>query len=134
MKHKKKFHTHTQKWWGKTYAYGHKPIENASRGCRGCDLMVIGFTATYAISAYHQWCCEFESQSTLYEVCQWLVTGRWFSPGPPVSSTNKTDHHNITEILLKVALNTIKRNKNWERFLLRILKIPNIKWVRHIIQ
>jgi len=30
-----------------------------------------------------------------------------FSPGTPVSSTNKTDHHNITEILLKVALNTI---------------------------
>jgi hypothetical protein len=24
-----------------------------------------------------------------------------------VSSTNKTDHHDITEILLKVALNTI---------------------------
>jgi len=23
-----------------------------------------------------------------------------FSPGTPVSSTNKTDHHNITEILL----------------------------------
>jgi hypothetical protein len=35
------------------------------------------------------------------------VTGRWFSPGIPVSSTNKTDCHNITEILLKVALNTI---------------------------
>jgi hypothetical protein len=33
------------------------------------------------------------------------VTGRWFSPGTPVSSTNKTDHHNIAEILLKVALN-----------------------------
>jgi len=27
--------------------------------------------------------------------------------GTPVSSTNKTDRHNITEILLKVALNTI---------------------------
>jgi hypothetical protein len=26
----------------------------------------------------------------------------------PVSSTNKTDHHDITEILLKVALNTNK--------------------------
>ena len=26
-----------------------------------------------------------------------------------VSSTNKTDHHDITEILLKVALNTIKQ-------------------------
>jgi hypothetical protein len=32
----------------------------------------------------------------------------WFSPGAPVSSTNKTDRHDITEILiLKVALNTI---------------------------
>ena len=28
----------------------------------------------------------------------------------PVSSTNKTDHHDIIEILLKVALNTIKPN------------------------
>jgi hypothetical protein len=33
------------------------------------------------------------------------VAGQWFSPGTPVSSTNKTDHHGITEILLKVALN-----------------------------
>jgi hypothetical protein len=40
-------------------------------------------------------------------VCQWLATGRWFSAGTPVSSTNKTDCHNMTEILLKVALNTI---------------------------
>ena len=38
---------------------------------------------------------------------QWLVTGRWFSPGTPVSPTNKTDRHDITEILLKVALNAI---------------------------
>jgi hypothetical protein len=30
------------------------------------------------------------------------VTGRWFSPGIPVSSTNKTDCHDITEKLLKV--------------------------------
>jgi hypothetical protein len=29
-----------------------------------------------------------------------------FSAVSPVSSTNKTDHHDITEILLKVALNT----------------------------
>ena len=33
---------------------------------------------------------------------------RWFSP---VSSTNKTDRHDITEILLKVALNTIYQTK-----------------------
>ena len=30
---------------------------------RGRDSMVIGFTTTYAISAYHNWCCEFESRS-----------------------------------------------------------------------
>jgi hypothetical protein len=35
------------------------------------------------------------------KVCQWLVTGTL------VSSTNKTDCHDTTEILLKVALNTI---------------------------
>jgi hypothetical protein len=35
------------------------------------------------------------------------VTGWWFSPGIPVSSTNKTDCHDVTEILLKVVLNTI---------------------------
>jgi hypothetical protein len=30
-----------------------------------------------------------------------------FSPGTPVSSSNRTDRHDIAEILLKVALNTI---------------------------
>jgi hypothetical protein len=33
-----------------------------------------------------------------------IVAGQLFSP---VSSTNKTDRHDITEILLKVALDTI---------------------------
>jgi hypothetical protein len=41
------------------------------------------------------------------QVCQWLATGRWFPLYTPVSSTNKTDRHDITEILLNVALNTI---------------------------
>jgi hypothetical protein len=43
------------------------------------------------------------------QVCLWLATGRWFSRDFPVSSTNETDHHDIAEILLKVALNTIKQ-------------------------
>jgi hypothetical protein len=48
--------------------------------------------------------------TTLYDkVFQWLATGRWFSPGSPTSYTNKTDRHDITEILLKVALITIKQ-------------------------
>ena len=42
------------------------------------------------------------------KVCQWLATGRWISLGTPVSSTNKTDRHDIAEILLKLALDTIK--------------------------
>jgi len=37
------------------------------------------------------------------------VAGQWFSPCTPVSSTNKTDHHDITEILLKVVLNAINQ-------------------------
>ena len=44
------------------------------------------------------------------KVCQWLATGQWFSPTTPVSSTNRTDHLDITEILLNVALNTITLN------------------------
>jgi hypothetical protein len=51
------------------------------------------------------------------KVCQWLATGRWFSSGPPVSSTNKTDRHDITEILLKVALNTIKQIIYFETYI-----------------
>jgi hypothetical protein len=45
-------------------------------------------------------------KTTLCEkVCQELAPGRWF---PPFSPTKKTDRHNITEILLKVALNFLK--------------------------
>jgi hypothetical protein len=40
------------------------------------------------------------------------VAGRWFSA---VFSTNKTDRHDITEILLKVALNTIKPDNKGEK-------------------
>jgi hypothetical protein len=31
-------------------------------------------------------------------VCQWLATDRLFSPGTPVSSTNKNDRHDIIEM------------------------------------
>jgi hypothetical protein len=38
-----------------------------------------------------------------------LAHGRWFSPGTPASSTTKTGHHDIAEIVLKVALSTINQ-------------------------
>ena len=91
-------------------------------GCLGRDHMVVGFTTMCAISAYQHWRCEFESRSwqgvldtTLCDqVCQWL--GLWFSPATLVSSTNKTDPHDITDILLKMVLNTITLPPECVRF------------------
>jgi hypothetical protein len=45
------------------------------------------------------------------KVFQLLAHGRWFSLGTPASSTTKTGRHDIAEILLKVALNTINQIK-----------------------
>ena len=78
-------------------------------------LPVKDISITCAINTYHHLRCELKSRSwwgilevTLCDkVCQWLATGQWFSLGTPVSSTIKTDCDDITEILLKMALNTI---------------------------
>ena len=40
------------------------------------------------------------------KVCQWLATGRWLSP------VSFTDRHDVTEIILKVALNAINQTKS----------------------
>jgi len=41
--------------------YYHSKIKK--RGRRSRDFMVVGFTTTYAMSAYHHWCCEFKYRS-----------------------------------------------------------------------
>jgi hypothetical protein len=43
-------------------------------------------------------------------VYQLLAHDWWFSPGTTASSTTKSGHHDIAEILLKVVLNTKKSN------------------------
>ena len=96
------------------------------RGHRGRDRMAVGFTTTYAVSAYHPplmlWVrISIRARYTTLckKVCQWLATDRWFSLCSPVSSSNKTDRHDITEywLLFKVALNTIKQtNKHQNMF------------------
>ena len=99
------------------------------RGRRGRDCMVLGCTITCAISAYHHWCCEFESNpSEVYSMQYYVVklvsdiaTGQWFSPGNPLSSTYKTDRHDMAEILFKVALNTISISP----YILRIQIVQN---------
>jgi len=71
-------------------------------------VIVVAFTYTYPISLFHHLCCRIESRSlqdvldttVCDKVSQWFVTGQRFSPGTPVSSTNRTDCHDITEILI----------------------------------
>ena len=86
------------------------------RDRRGHDRMVVGFTTTYALttmclSPLMLWVrITIRARCTTLcdNVCQWLATGLWFSP---VSSTNKTDRHDITEILLKVAFKQTNKCK-----------------------
>ena len=85
------------------------------RGRRG--HMVVGFTTTCAISAYHHYKVVSSNlvHGEIYLIQHYVIkfvsdlreVDGLFSPGPPVSSTDKTDRHDITEILLKVALNNI---------------------------
>ena len=74
--------------------------------------MVVGFAITCAIGAYHHQSCEFEpSSGEVYSiqhyVIQFVSDLRQF--GALVSPTNKTDRHDIAEILLKVALSAINQ-------------------------
>jgi hypothetical protein len=65
-----------------------KIIENTKCCCRGRDRMVAGFTDVVSSNL---------DQGEVYNIT--------------VSSTNKTDRHDITEILLKMVLKTIKQTK-----------------------
>jgi hypothetical protein len=56
-----------------------------------------------------------------------LAHGRWFSPGTPASSTTKTGRHDIAEILLKVALNTINQsNQTRKRLVYYYQDVENV--------
>jgi hypothetical protein len=46
-------------------------------------------------------------QHYLIKLVSDLRTDRWFSLGTKASPTNKTDRHDLTELLLKVGLNPI---------------------------
>jgi hypothetical protein len=74
--------------------------------------LVDGTSSAHSFNPYayfgHSW-SYFDIQN-LQLVILLLAQGRWFSPGIPASSTTKTGRHDISEILLKVALNTINLN------------------------
>ena len=74
-------------------------------GHRGRDRMVVVFKTTCVMSAYHHKSCEIESWYTF--LVKSLSVTCDMSVSAPVSSNNKNDCHDITEILLKMALSTI---------------------------
>ena len=67
-----------------------------------------GFTP--GIVNYKKECTRLAATSD--KVYQLLAHGQCFSPGTPASFTTKSGHHDIAEILLKVALNTKNQIKS----------------------
>ena len=72
--------------------------------------------------------------TTCVKVCQWLATGRWFSPGTLVSSTDKTNCHDITEVLFKMALNAKTLTLIFYHFQIHFINIffnlfPDESWI-----
>ena len=110
---------------------------------RGRDRIVVGFTTTcpnQCLSPLMLWVrISIRARCTTLcdKVCQWLATDQWFSPGPPCSSINETDRYDKTEILLKVAANTIKKQQQkpslkitvWSGYFINLTESSNINCV-----
>ena len=94
----------------------HRPLITVYKGPGGSMSQVVGLpnnsykpiTNTAWVRArlgkLQKWCTRLAVASD--KAYQLLAYGRWFSPGTPAASTTKTGRHDISEILLKVALNT----------------------------
>jgi hypothetical protein len=107
-----------------------------NRGRRGHDRMEVEFTTTCAISAYHHYSCEFEPCSwDVYSIQHYVikfVSYLWQIGGflrvprlpPPIKLTATII---ITEILLKVALNTINLHQNLN--MKRKFLLQNSNWM-----
>jgi hypothetical protein len=83
------------------------------RGHLGRDRMVVGFTTTYAFSAYHHWRCEFESRSgrgVQHYVIKFVSNLRQVN-GFPVSSTNNNRPPQYNWNIVESGINTIKPNQ-----------------------
>ena len=118
-----KYDTHIRKlldreaWWTTCIAHYHWTLLG---GRRGRGRMVLGFTTimylcNQCLSSLTLWVWTPLSRGVLdTKLCDKIVgdlTGWWFSAGTLVSSTNKSDCHNITEILLKVCVKHHKPNQ-----------------------
>jgi hypothetical protein len=64
-----------------------------------------------------------------------LAHGRWFSLGTPASSTTKTSHHDIAEILLKMVLNTNNQSINHIHYPGNICSLKNYMYTgTHVVK
>jgi len=72
---------------------------------------IYNYMCNQCLSSLKLWVrIPFMARCARYNICLSVICDKSvvFS-GTPVSSINKTDRHNITELLLKVALNTINQ-------------------------
>jgi hypothetical protein len=79
--------------------------------------------------------CPLGPKAVLFRLAKFLLEilyiGRCFSPDTPYSSTTKTGHHHIAEILPKMALNTI--NLIMDKIMNMILYIVDYHMTYNII-
>jgi hypothetical protein len=96
-----------------TFSSFKMPIHNSTMNCLiNLHLMFVVAVCNQCLSPLMLWVrISISARCTALcdKVCQWHATGQRFSTGPLVSSINKTDRHDITEILLKVESNTSKQ-------------------------
>ena len=106
-------------------------------GCRDRDRMVVGFTITYEMQSVPITTNLVSSNPTQemdnsiqHHVIKFVTdlpqVGGFLLVLPPVSSINKTDRHDITEILLNVALKTTNQIKFKQRSLLLSITLSTI--------
>jgi hypothetical protein len=76
------------------------------------DRMVVTITTTVVSSSPAHAEVYLVQLYVINKVCQWLAAGQWFSVGTSVSSSNKTDHHDIAEILFQTGVKHHNRNTN----------------------
>ena len=117
-------------WWGPSWAW--------SYGSWIYNYLYNHFPITTKIVSSNLVHCEV--YSIQHYVIEFVSN---FQQGTPVSSTNKTDHHYIAEIFLKVALNSIISvaqlvftiycllRQSWRILILCFVshRIPSILWV-----
>jgi hypothetical protein len=96
------------RWVSSNSSYNH------NLGRRGHDRMVVVFTTIYSIDAYHYTRCDFQSSSgEVYSVQHYVIklsvtcSRSVVFASTPLSSINKTECDDTTEMLLNVALSFI---------------------------